>query len=124
MRRISKRLGLTALAALVAGALATSVVAEEKKKEFAADKGADKVDVSAYPAKIQAAYAVFASKCSKCHTLARPINTNMKTDAWKMYVKRMANKPDSGISPSQAKEIYSFLKFYQAEKDKKKSAGK
>ena len=122
MRRFWKRFGSMALAALVAGALATSVLADEKKKEFAADKGADKVEVSAYPANIQAAYKVFASKCSKCHTLARPINTNMKADGWKMYVKRMANKPDSGISPAQAKQVYSFLKFYQAEKDKKKSA--
>jgi hypothetical protein len=39
-----------------------------------------------------------------------------------MYVKRMSNKPDSGISQDQGKQIYSFLKFYQGEKDAKKPA--
>jgi hypothetical protein len=94
----------------------------EDKKDFAADKGPDKVDVSAYPAEVQEDYKMFAAKCSKCHTLARPINTDLTADAWKMYVKRMSNKPDSGISPDQGKRIYSFLKFYQAEKDAKGAA--
>jgi cytochrome c5 len=91
----------------------------DDKKDFAADKGRDKLDVSAYPAEVQEDYRVFSAKCSKCHTLARPINTDLTADAWKMYVKRMSNKPDSGISQDQAKRIYSFLKFYQAEKDAK-----
>jgi hypothetical protein len=93
--------------------------AEEDKKDFAADKGPDKVDVGRFAAEVQEDYRVFAAKCSKCHTLARPINTDLTADAWKMYVKRMSNKPDSGISQDQAKRIYSFLKFYQAEKDAK-----
>jgi cytochrome c5 len=88
-------------------------------KTFEADKGPDKVDVSAFPANIQASYKVFATKCSKCHTLARPINTDMKKSEWKRYVKRMANKPKSGISDDDAKGIYEFLAFYQAKKDKK-----
>lgn len=96
--------------------------AEEKKKDFAADKGPDKLDPAAFPAPIQEAYTMFAAKCSKCHTLARPINTDMTADAWKMYVKRMSNKPDSGISPDQAKTIYKFLKFYQGERDAKRPA--
>ncbi len=100
-----------------------STLADEQKKDFAADKGPDHLDVSGYPAEIQDSYKVFAAKCSKCHTLARPINTDMTAEAWKMYVKRMANKPDSGISPDQGKTIYRFLKFYQAQKDAKR-AGK
>lgn len=94
----------------------------EDKKDFAADKGPDKVDVSAYPPEVQEDYRVFSAKCSKCHTLARPINTDLTIDAWKMYVKRMSNKPDSGINPDQGKRIYSFLKFYQGEKDAKSPA--
>ena len=90
------------------------------KKVFAADKGPENVDVAAYPDEVKEAYKVFSTKCSKCHTLARPINSDMSADSWKMYVKRMSNKPDSAISPDQAKTIYKFLKFYQGEKDAKK----
>lgn len=100
-------------------AVAVSAGAEEKKT-YEADKGPDKVDVSGFPDDIQAAYKTFASKCSKCHTLARPINTDMKVGEWKRYVKRMANKPKSGISKDEAKEIFDFLKFYQAKKDSSK----
>ena len=49
------------------------------------DKGPDKIDVSAYPAPMQAAYKVFATKCSKCHTIARPINTMMTRAEWERY---------------------------------------
>ena len=72
------------------------------------DKGPDKIDVSAYPAPQQAAYKVFATKCSKCHTIARPINTMMKRDEWERYVKRMMHKPNSGISDSQGKADLRF----------------
>ena len=112
----------TFLAATSALLLLGGAARAEDKKDFAADKGPDKVDVSNYPSEVQDAYRMFAAKCSKCHTLARPINTDLTADAWKMYVKRMSNKPDSNITPDQAKQIYSFLKFYQAEKDAK--AGK
>jgi hypothetical protein len=113
----------------VAGALALTIAgvgrhggarAEEPKKDFAADKGPDTVDVSGYPEKMQKAYEMFASKCSKCHTLARPINTNLKASEWKRYVKRMMNKPDSGISPSAGKVVYQFLRFHQGKKDEAK----
>lgn len=111
---------LTSVAACVLVGLLASPgrAAEPAAKEFAADKGPDTVDVSGYTKDIQESYAVFASKCSKCHTLARPINTNLAAAEWKMYVKRMMNKPDSGISPDQGKAVYTFLKFWQDEKDK------
>ena len=86
-------------------------------KDFAADKGPDRLDPAGYPAEVATSYKLFAAKCSKCHTLARPINTNMPVEGWKMYVKRMMNKPDSGISPDQGKAIYGFLKWRQEEID-------
>ena len=83
------------------------------------DKGPDRIDVSAYPAPQQAAYNMFSTKCSKCHTLARPINTTMKPEEWERYVKRMMHKPNSGISDSQQRVIFEFLAFDQtARKDK------
>jgi cytochrome c5 len=87
------------------------------------DKGPDKIDVSAYPAPMQAAYKVFSTKCSKCHTIARPINTMMKRDEWERYVKRMMHKPNSGINDNQGKQIFEFVVFDQTErKDKNPKA--
>ena len=83
------------------------------------DKGPDKIDVSGYPAPTQAAYKVFSTKCSKCHTIARPINTMMKRDEGESYVKRMMHKPNSGISDNQGKEIFEFLVYDQTNRKDK-----
>lgn len=87
------------------------------------DKGPDKVNVSSYPVEQQKGYKVFTDKCSKCHTIARPINTTMTKDEWSRYVKRMMHKPNSGISDSQGKTIFEFLAYDQENrKDKNPSA--
>jgi len=87
------------------------------------DKGPDKLDVSAYPAAQQANYKLFTSKCSKCHTIARPLNTLMTKAEWERYVKRMMHKPNSGISDSQGKQIFDFMVYDQTErKDKNPKA--
>ena len=77
------------------------------------DKGPASVNVSSYPAEQQKAYKVFADKCAKCHTIARPINTAMTKDEWSRYVKRMMHKPNSGISDTQGKTIFEFLAYDQ-----------
>jgi cytochrome c5 len=100
-----------------------SLAAQTSNVVLPQDKGPDRIDVSAYPAPQQAAYKVFSSKCSKCHTIARPINTLMKRDEWERYVKRMMHKPNSGISDNQGKQIFDFLVFDQTErKDKNPKA--
>ena len=96
-----------------------SLVSQTSNVTLPQDKGPDKVDVSAYPAPQQAAYKVFTTKCSKCHTIARPINTLMKRDEWQRYVMRMMHKPNSGISDSQGKEIFDFLVYDQTERKDK-----
>ena len=99
------------------------LTAQQSNVTLPQDKGPDKVDVSAYPAPMQAAYKMFSTKCSKCHTIARPINTMMKRDEWERYVKRMMHKPNSGISDSQGKQIFEFVVFDQTErKDKNPKA--
>jgi hypothetical protein len=104
------------LAPLVLAAQTSNVVLPQ-------DKGPDKIDISAYPAPQQAAYKVFSTKCSKCHTIARPMNTMMKRDEWERYVKRMMHKPNSGIGDNQGKEIFEFLVYDEAErKDKNPTA--
>ncbi|MGB7546245.1 MAG: hypothetical protein WBM14_00715, partial [Terracidiphilus sp.] len=87
------------------------------------DKGPSKIDVSSYPAEQQKAYKLFDSKCSKCHTIARPINTAMTKAEWERYVKRMMHKPNSGISDNQGKAIFEFLAYdQQMRKDKNPTA--
>jgi len=100
-----------------------SLVSQTSNVVLPQDKGPDKIDVSAYPAEQQGAYKVFSTKCSKCHTIARPINTMMKRDEWERYVKRMMHKPNSGISDSQGKDIFAFLMYDQTNrKDKNPKA--
>jgi len=114
MKRLMQRMMM--LVPLVLAAQTSNVVLPQ-------DKGPDKIDVSAYPAPQQAAYKVFTTKCSKCHTIARPMNTMMKRDEWERYVKRMMHKPNSGISDAQGKTIFDFLVYDQTErKDKNPKA--
>ena len=114
MKRLMQRMIM--LAPLVLAAQTSNVVLPQ-------DKGPDKIDVGAYPAAQQAAYKVFASRCSKCHTIARPINTMMKRDEWERYVKRMMHKPNSGITDAQGKTIFDFLVFDQTERKDKNPKG-
>ena len=113
MKRLIQRMIM--LAPLVLAAQTSNVVLPQ-------DKGPDKIDIGAYPAPQQAAYKVFGTKCSKCHTIARPINTMMKRDEWERYVKRMMHKPNSGISDAQGKQIFEFLVFDEERKDKNPKA--
>jgi len=62
------------------------------------DNGPDTIDVSKYPKEQQSNYLVFAARCSKCHTLARPINSPYALpEEWDAYVKKMSRKPRSGL---------------------------
>jgi hypothetical protein len=76
------------------------------------EKGAQTIDVSKYPDGIKDNYAVFAAKCTQCHKLSRPINSDYATpDEWSRYIKRMMHKPGSGISTAEGKQIYDFLVY-------------
>jgi cytochrome c5 len=76
------------------------------------DSGPDSIDVSGYPQEMQAGYKVFAQRCTKCHTLSRPINSDYATrDEWSRYVKRMMRKPGSGINKKDAKTVFDFLVY-------------
>ena len=61
---------------------------------------------------MKAKYKVFADKCSKCHTIARPINCEFALDdEWERYIKRMMNKAGSIISSADGKQIFEFLVY-------------
>jgi hypothetical protein len=115
-----KALVIVALAGL---SIPLILVAQTSNVALPQDKGPAKIDVSTYPAAQQQGYKVFADKCAKCHTIARPINTTMTKDEWERYVKRMMHKPNSGISDSQGKTIFDFVAYDQAaRKDKNPAA--
>ena len=57
-------------------ALALTAAPADKVEHDPRDDGPDKIDVSGYPKEQQARYPVFLQKCSKCHPVARPINSD------------------------------------------------
>jgi hypothetical protein len=86
--------------------------AETKARVERFEKGPATVDVSKYPDGIKEDYQVFTEKCSQCHKLSRPINSDYALPAeWERYVKRMMHKPGSGINMTDAKKIFDFLVY-------------
>ena len=105
-----------------AGALSAQ---EDEEIKFPYDTGPDTVDVSQYPKEQQDNYKVFAMKCSKCHTLARPINSPYALkEEWEAYVSRMQHKKRSGVDEDSAKQIASFLTFDSSVRKKDAVAAK
>ncbi len=81
------------------------------------------LDASKLPPEVRADYDVFAHKCSKCHSLARPLQSGITDDEqWSNYVRRMRRQPGSGISPDDETVILRFLRYYAAETRKAKAA--
>jgi mono/diheme cytochrome c family protein len=114
-----KAIRLITLAIIVAPVCARS---QSSNVTLPQDKGPATVNVASYPSDQQKGYKVFADRCAKCHTIARPINTSMTKPEWERYVKRMMHKPNSGISDSQGKTIFEFLAYDQEQrKDKNPS---
>ncbi len=105
---------------------------------FPNDDGPAQVDVLKYPADIQADYRIFARRCSQCHTLSRPLNSQylqltaeeqktahekepdlFKNDKvwriseriWTDYVKTMQGNQGAIIRPSEFDKIVEFLVY-------------
>lgn len=73
----------------------------------------DEVDVAKLPRGVRADYALFARRCSKCHSLARPLGAGITDDEyWARYVERMRLQPSSGISVEDKAPILRFLHYY------------
>ena len=87
-------------------------------KIYAADQGPNFIDVSNYPQEMQTLYNVFTRRCSKCHTVARPINSDFTPGEWKKYVQKMMRKAGSGLTPKTADQITEFL-IYDAQHRKR-----
>ncbi len=113
MRRLTA-IGLVGAVPMLLLVLAADAQQQEQvdPRILAYDKGPAKIDVSKYPADMQARYKAFAVKCGKCHTLARAINSEfVLDDEWERYVKRMMRKAGTFISPEEGKQIFEFVTY-------------
>jgi hypothetical protein len=104
--------------ALSGAAMGTAAAADDaldpatKARVERFEKGPATIDISKYPDTIKEDYQVFSEKCTQCHKLSRPINSDYALpDEWSRYVKRMMHKPGSGIGASEGKKIYEFLVY-------------
>ena len=113
-------LAIAASSALVARAADEPLDAETKARVERFEKGPATVDVSKYPDGIKENYEVFSTKCSQCHKLSRPINSDYAVpEDWSRYIKRMMRKPGSGISAGDGKKIFDFLAYDSSVRKKK-----
>lgn len=88
-----------------------------------ATTGRDGLDAAQLPEAVRPDYALFARRCSKCHSLARPLGSGIVDDAvWIAYVAKMRRQPGSGISPQDAPPILRFLHYYSTEQVRIKRA--
>jgi hypothetical protein len=70
---------------------------------------------------VRADYEVFSVRCSKCHSLARPLSSGIDDDDyWKAYVAKMRRQPGSGISAEDSIAILRFLHVYSADARRRK----
>ncbi|MEK7765544.1 MAG: hypothetical protein AAB368_04840 [bacterium] len=95
----------------------SSMTRMERVARFPADLGPDRLDVADYPPPQRANYALFADRCSRCHTLARPINSRISDrETWGRYVHRMRNRPTCNLTDADVRAIADFLAFHSAER--------
>ncbi|MFO0727466.1 MAG: hypothetical protein U1E65_27055 [Myxococcota bacterium] len=79
--------------------------------------GLPESEIQKLPPEVAESYALFAQRCSRCHTLARPLSAHISDpEHWKHYVARMRRQPGSGISDADASKILVFLQHYTREK--------
>ena len=88
-------------------------------KTYPADKGPGYIDVSEYPQEMQTLYELFTKKCSKCHTIRRPINSVFAPEEWGKYVRKMMRKPGSGLTLKTAEQIIKFLVYDAKHRERK-----
>jgi hypothetical protein len=80
------------------------------------------LDPRSLPEAIRPDYALFAQRCSKCHSLARPLQSGIDDDEfWARYVARMRQQPGSGISADDSGVILRFLHYFAAEQRRHKA---
>lgn len=113
-----KRLWTTLTAATLLGACYTWPrlgPAHLPDTEYYTDLGPDAIDVSAYPPEQRRAYAVFERVCSRCHTLARAVNSPTRSRTyWRFHLARMsAHSRMHHQGPLPKEELKAVLDFLE-----------
>ncbi len=81
----------------------------------------DGLPTAAMPDNVRGDYELFAQRCSKCHSLSRPLESGIVDDEyWRRYVDRMRRMPGSGITVDDEPGILRFLHYYSAEQERTK----
>jgi hypothetical protein len=61
---------------------------------------------------MQRNYVTFAKRCSRCHTLARPLNSRFASrELWANYVTQMWRRPGSHMTHDEVRQILDFLVY-------------
>lgn len=108
--------GKSAASAATPQASGSSSPAPSKTEPSQYDQNATppKINISAYPPKIQQDYEKFNRKCSECHSTESSLKLSMSPAQWKYWVGQMAAMPSSNINDKDAKEILAFLNYDEA----------
>ena len=77
--------------------------------------------VMGYPPRAQAGYALFRLRCSRCHSIGRPLTAEIPSGSWQRLVARMARKPQSGIAPREIPAIAAFLDHYTERREQRQA---
>lgn len=81
---------------------------------YDSDLGPETVDVSSYPMQQRYNYRVYASACSRCHGLARSINSPLASRTWwEFYVASMRARGSLSGRPISAQERRAVLDFLE-----------
>lgn len=111
-----KALRLASLAPLIALVLLTLAFGCAGGGPPGARSRGEGVVVGSIPSELRDEYALFAQRCSKCHSLARALNNGDRDEKyWALYVTRMRRQPSSGIAPEDEPPILRFLNYYSAQ---------
>lgn len=83
---------------------------------YYSDLGPAEIDVSGYPAQQKFNYGIFREQCSRCHTLARAVNSPIQSRAyWHYHLLRMSLrsrlKHEGPIPAEQVKAVLDFLDY-------------
>lgn len=111
----TERRSIFALLFLLQGGLSTACLTESLGRRG----GLSSEQIDMLPPDVTKSYEVFAQKCSRCHTLARPLTAGITDlDHWREYVARMRRQPGSGISVADGETVLVFLKYHAEAKQK------
>ena len=100
------------LVAPVRGTVATLLLA----LGCAAAQRGEGLDPNAVPPAMRADYELFTDRCSRCHSISRPLSARVRDQAhWVNYVERMRRQPGAMITAEEGQRIVGFLVWFHNE---------